>query len=220
LTGGLPEYVKTREPLIISSLMEDIIVRDIAVRHAIRDVDSLKQLAVYLLSNVGKPVSANRLTGLFGIRSGTTVLEYFNYFRNAYLIEFLPQFSYSLKAQSRNPKKVYAMDNSLISAVSTSFTEDLGRKLENLVYLHLRRTYQELYFYAEGGECDFVAFEKGRIRHAIQVCFQIDDSNFEREYQGLVTAMKAFGLTNGTIVTLDQTDHFEQDEMQIAMVPA
>src|SRR5690606_15960466 len=220
VTGGMPEYVKSGQALILSSLMDDILVRDISVRHSVRDIDSLKQLAIYLISNVGVLVSANKLAGLFGIKSSTTILEYFNYFKDAYLVEFVPRFDYSIKAQARNPKKMYAMDTGLINAVSTSFTEDLGRKLENMVYLHLRRTYSTIYYFAEKGECDFVVFEKGKIVQAVQVCYTIDDFNFEREYSGLVAALHYFKVNHGVIVTLNQEDIFEKDGLTIEMVPA
>lgn len=218
--GGMPEYVKSGQALILSSLMEDILVRDISVRHSVRDIDSLKQLAIYLLSNVGVLVSASKLTGMFGIKSSTTILEYFSYFMDAYLVEFVPRFDYSLKAQARNPKKIYAMDTGLIDAVSTSFTEDLGRKLENMVYLHLRRNFSTIYYFVEKGECDFVVFEKGQIVQAIQVCYTIDDFNFEREYNGLVTALKYFKINHGIIVTMNQEDIFEKDGLRIEMIPA
>lgn len=219
-SGGFPEFVKTGTELILQSLMEDILVRDIAVRHSIREVESLKQLAVYLISNVGTLVSANKLTDLFGIKSSATILEYFAWLKDAYLIEFLPLFSYSLKVQARNPKKVYAIDTGLISATSTAFSENVGHKLENLIYLHLRRKSKELYYYKEKGECDFISFNKGKAQEAVQVCYQIDDNNFKREYNGLLEALKFFKLSEGTIVTLDQTDLFEEDGFVIKLIPA
>jgi len=217
--GGLPEYVNHQEPLILQNLMEDILVRDISVRHGIRDIGSLKQLTVYLISNIGCPVSANKLNGMFGIKSSTTFLEYFNYLRDAYLVEFLPQFSYSLKAQARNQKKIYTIDNGFLS-VASSFTENLGRKLENLIYQQLRRRYKEIYYFTDKGECDFLAFIKGKIHKAIQVCYQIDDLNFYREYNGLLEALRFFKLQEGLIITLDQKDVFEQDGFIIKMIPA
>ena len=219
-SGGMPEYLHSSNALVLGNLLDDILMRDIAVRHAVRDVTSLKQLAVYLLSNVGTLASANKFAGLFGIRSSTTVLEYFNHFADAYLVEFVPQFDYSLKAQARNPKKVYAIDNGLVDAVSTSASRNLGHRLENAVYMHLRARYPEIYYFKGKGECDFVAFEKGEIKQAVQVCYRVDDSNFKREYDGLQQALDHFKLNRGLIVTGDQADRFEADGRQIDMVPA
>lgn len=218
--GGIPEFVKSKNELIIAALLDDILVKDIAVRHGIRDVASLKQLALYLLSNLGVPTSANKLVGMFGIKSAVTILDFFSYFQNSYLMDFVPQFSYSLKAQNRNPKKVYALDLGLATAVSTSFSENNGRKLENLIYLHLRRKYNSIHYFIEKGECDFVVSEKGKITHAIQVCYQISDENFSREYKGLFQALDFFNLEIGWIVTANQRDRFEESGKTVELIPA
>ena len=218
--GGIPEFVKSKNELIIAALLDDILVKDIAVRHGIRDVASLKQLALYLLSNLGVPTSANKLVGMFGIKSAVTILDFFSYFQNSYLMDFVPQFSYSLKAQNRNPKKVYALDLGLATAVSTSFSENNGRKLENLIYLYLRRKYNSTHYFTEKGECDFVVSEKGKVTHAIQVCYQISDENFSREYKGLLQALDFFNLEIGWIVTANQRDRFEESGKTVELIPA
>lgn len=218
--GGIPEFVKSKNELIIAALLDDILVKDIAVRHGIRDVASLKQLALYLLSNLGVPTSANKLVGMFGIKSAVTILDFFSYFQNSYLMDFVPQFSYSLKAQNRNPKKVYALDLGLAIAVSTSFSENNERKLENLIYLYLRRKYNSIHYFTEKGECDFVVSEKGKITHAIQVCYQISDENFSREYKGLLQALDFFNLEIGWIVTANQRDRFEESGKTVELIPA
>lgn len=218
--GGIPEFVKSKNELIITGLLDDILVKDIAVRHGIRDVASLKQLALYLLSNLGVPTSANKLTGMFGIKSAVTILDFFSFFQDTYLMDFVPQFSYSLKAQNRNPKKVYAMDLGLVTAISTSFSENLGRKLENLIYLHLRRKYTSIHYFNDKGECDFVVSQKEKVILLVQVCYQITNENFQRERQGLMQAMDFFGLDVGWIITLDQKDRFDQNGKVIQMIPA
>ena len=219
-SGGMPEYVKHADPRILQDLVSDILVRDIAVRYGVRDVQTLKQVAIYLLNNVGKPVSANNLAGVFGIKSATTILEYFAYYQDCYLVEFVPQFSYSLKAQSRNPKKVYAIDNGFIETIALNFSDDLGRKLENSVYQHLRRSYKELFFFKDKNECDFVVVDRGHVVRLVQVCFNLHDENFDREYDGLLAAMKFFGLQEGTIVTFNQRDEFNQDGLSIKVITA
>lgn len=49
-------------------------------------------------------------------------------------------------------------------------TKDAGRKLENLIYLHLRRLYKDLFYFDDQGECDFVAIKNGRAEELVQVC--------------------------------------------------
>ena len=137
----------------------------------------------------------NKLEGLFGIKANSTILEYFSYFKDAYLLEFIPQFSYSLKTQARNLKKVYTVDMGLYTQNSTVFSENTGHRLENLVYIHLRTKYKELFYFKDKGECDFVAMERGNVKQLVQVSHLVDDMNFEREYGGLLRAMKFFNYS-------------------------
>lgn len=218
--GGIPEYVKHHAKIILNTLIDDILIRDIAIRNSIKDVNSLRALAVYLLSNVGNLVSAGKLTGMFDIKATSTFLDYFSFYQHSYLLEFVPIFSYSLKVQARNPKKVYAMDLGLVNEASANFSYDVGHKLENLVFLHLRRKPGTICYYKEKGECDFIVSERGQALAAIQVCHRITDQNFPREYNGLLEAMTTLNLTEGIIVTTNQTDSFEENGKIIRMVPA
>ncbi|MDD3787428.1 MAG: ATP-binding protein [Petrimonas sp.] len=219
-TGGIPDYVKTEQGFVLQQLTDDILMRDIVVRYGIRDVDALRQLTVFLLSNVGNLTSANKLTGLFGTKSAATILEYFSYLTNSYLVEFVPQFDYSLKAQSRNPKKIYAIDTGLVTEVSNTFSENTGHVFENLIYLHLRREKNEIFYFKKDGECDFVVKEREKITRAIQVCYELNDENFDREAKGILAAMNFFGLNEGFVVTKNQDDVFQKDGKMIKVVSA
>lgn len=218
--GGIPEYVKTGIPVVLNALVDDILMRDIAVRHAVRDVTSLRQLTAFLITNIGNLVSANGLVGMFDIKSPATFLEYFSFLKDAYLLEFVPIFSHSLKVQARNPKKVYVMDMGLYTENSLSTSDNMGRRLENLVFLHLRRKYKHIFYYKDRGECDFVTMEKNTVKQAIQVCLAINDENFDREYNSLFEAMQNLGLKEGNIITLNQSDTFEKEDTLIKVIPA
>jgi predicted AAA+ superfamily ATPase len=217
--GGFPEFLKTQYPVVLQQLLDDILMRDIAVRYGVRDVTSLRRLAVYLISNIGKPVSATNLTSLFNIKAASTMLEYFSYLQNAYLVQFVPRFSYSLKTQIRNPRKVYVMDLGLFTHNSISFTEELGRRLENQVFLHYRQQGKELYYFSEKKECDFIVFDKGKVQEAVQVCYEINEDNLKRELNGLAEALDFFGLKTGSIITFNQDDVYHIDEKEIKLVP-
>jgi predicted AAA+ superfamily ATPase len=217
--GGFPEFLKLQDPTILRQLLDDILLRDIAVRYAVRDVTSLRRLAVYLISNIGKPVSATKLTSLFNIKATSTILEYFSYLQNAYLVQFVSKFSYSLQTQIRNPKKVYAIDMGIFSHNSITFTEENGRRLENLVYLHYRRLGKELFYFNEKNECDFIVFENGKIQEAVQVCYEINEDNLKREIAGLNEALNFLGLKKGLIITFNQSDVYRMENKEIKIVP-
>lgn len=218
--GGFPEYLKTGLDEVLTSLLDDILVRDIAVRYGIKDVRTLQRLTLYLINNIGNRVTGNKLKQSFGISSATTILDYFAYLEQSYLLTFVPMFDYSIKRQNINPKKVYAVDTGLVEVSMPKFKKEDGHKLENLVFLSLRRTTKEVYYFAGKGECDFVVQEKGNITKAVQVCYELNTENLDRELSGLLEAMKAFDLEHGTIVTLNQRDHFEQDGLLVDVIPS
>ena len=219
-TGGIPQFIKSGYSEIIYTLVDDILVRDISLRHSVRDIHSLRQLATFLISNIGNLVSANKLVGMFEIKSATTFLEYFSFLKDAYLIDFVPLFDHSLKVQARNPKKVYVMDLGIYSEVSVSTSGNMGKRLENLVFVDLRRRYKEVFYYKNRGECDFVTMEKGQLNDAIQVCLSINEENFDRELTGVMEAMEDLKINRGYIVTMNQSDIIEKNGLTVKIIPA
>lgn len=217
--GGFPEYLKTEQQDILMQLFNDIIMRDIAIRYNIKNATLLQQIAVWLVTNTGKLVSGNSLKKIFGIKSSSTVMEYLSYFTDAYLFFFVSKFSYSHKVQAVNPKKVYCIDNGFINANSVSFSNDSGRMLENLVFLELRRRNYDVFYFNESKECDFVVFEKGKIKSVLQVCFQLDEDNMDREVSALIEAMDYFNLKTAKIITVNQKDSLNLSGRSIVVEP-
>jgi len=218
-TGGFPEFVKQGLNEILNHVFDDILIRDIAVRYGLREVKTLQRLALYLISNVGNLITANKLKSMFEVGSTNTITEYLAHLEDSYLFQLVPKFSYSQRKQLVNPRKVYAIDTGMITVNSGSFTDDDGRKLENLVYLHLRRRYREIYYFSEKRECDFVVFNKGKAVTALQVCLDLNPDNIDREIEGLLSALEELKLKEGSIVTLDQEDRFEKAGRVINVIP-
>ena len=180
----------------------------------------MKRLVLFLAANVGNLISASKLTQSLNVKSTSTVQEYLTYLENAYLVQLIPKFSYSYKAQLVNPRKVYFIDNGLQEAISPSFTSALGRKLENTVFGALRRQYKEIYYYNENHkECDFVACENNQPKQLIQVCFTLNTENREREIGGVLDAMQFFNQDTGYIITLNQKDKFLFESKTVEIIP-
>ena len=219
-TGGFPEFVKNGDEEQLATLFNDILIRDIVTRYRIKDIKSLHRLAQYLISNIGNRISATKLKQALSIGATSTVLSWFSHLELSYLVSFLPMFSHSTKAQLINPRKVYAIDLGLVNVVSSVLTEDAGRKLENLVFLHLRKKYTELYYFDEKGECDFVAMNNGQVMELVQVCYELTADNLQRELNGLLAAIQFFGQQKATIVTFTGVDHIVKEGFTIEVVPA
>lgn len=218
--GGFPEYIKTRNIKILQELFNDIIARDIVIRHGVRNAREIKDLALYLLSNVGKEFSYNSLMRLFNLGSVNSIISYVSYFEDCYLLFTVPRFEYSLKKQITNPKKVYAIDPGLINAVTLSYSSDKGRILENIVFISLRKDEKEIFYFKAKHECDFVVKDRTKIVMAIQVCYELNDSNQQRELDGLYEAMQEYALSEGFIVTYNQDDTVVYKEKKITIIPA
>ena len=217
--GGFPEFVKSGRADILNMLLNDVVMRDIVVRFGIKNSSNVKKMAIYLISNVGKEFSYNSLKKMFEVGSAQSVIDYVSYFEDAYLIFTIPKFSYSYRKQQVNPKKVYSIDNGFSYTNSVSFSKDFGKMLENQVFLHLRRKYKEIFYFQEKGECDFVIKEKDTISEVIQVCYDLNEENQDREIKGLMEAVDFFDLKKGLILTYNQEDKFEIKDKKIIVKP-
>jgi len=209
--GGMPEYLKNNNDMILQELFNDIIARDITVRYNLRNPKLVKELALYLLSNVGKEFSFQRLKKLYELGSVNTVISLIGYYEDSYLLFTVPQFDFSLRNRLVNAKKVYAIDTGLIRANSASFSQDKGRLLENIVFIHLKRLRREVFYFKKNNECDFIARDKNKKLELFQVCFELNEDNKDREINGMLAAMEYTKNKTGTILTLNQSDELDFD---------
>ncbi len=217
-SGGFPEFLKTGKEEILQNLLRDIVYRDVAIRYGIRNVKELMDVAIFLISNVGKTYSLNKIAANFGIGSANTVANFVDWFHDSYLLFSIPKFSWSIKVQTRNLKKVYCIDTAFARANSLSFSEDSGRLFENMIFLALRKRYESIYYFQEKGECDFVVREKEVVTGAYQACQFLNPDNKEREINGLIEALRFFKLKQGYIVTLNQAESLIFDDIQVNII--
>lgn len=204
--GGFPEFLKSKDLDQLNTLFDDVLIRDIITRYGIKDIKSLKQLALFLYSNIGNRITATKLKQILSVSATSTILTWFSYLESSYLIFLLPSYSTSVRAQIVNPKKIYAIDMGMVNSITSDISESMGRKLENTIYLHLRKNHKEIYYFDNKHECDFVTFKNGKVSELIQVCYQLTPDNLNREIQGLQNAMTYFKQKKGIIITFNQND--------------
>jgi uncharacterized protein len=176
--GGFPEVVLREEPedkeLLLKQYFEDILYRDVVSKNEIRDIQTLQNLAVFLLTNIGRLTSATNLKRNFNV-SQDKVEHYTSALLESYLISRVPKFEISLKKSLRARFKPYAIDTGLRNRVAFTFSEDSGWLAENIVLNHLRRRHEHIFYGSNGGEVDFLVKEGLRIVQSIQV-WQADPS--------------------------------------------
>jgi hypothetical protein len=223
--GGFPETLVTKQKGLLQEYFDGIIYKDIIDRHAIRDSATVKRMAHYLLTNVSKEYSYNSIRKMFGV-SLDLVRQYMSYIEATYLVFSVGLFSYSLKEQSVNPRKVYCVDTGLRNIVGFKFSEDWSRLYENVVFLELKNrlsgSNQEVYYWRSksGREVDFLVRKGMKTMQAMQVCWDVDDQKTrQREVQGLAEALKEFKLTNGVVITEDFEGSEKVGGKNIAYVP-
>lgn len=222
--GGMPEYLENKQTQYLHTLYENILYKDIIVRHKLPQQKPIKELVYYLASNNAKEFSYNALRKLLGLASSNTVAEYCHYLENSFLSFVVNRFSYSLKKQTHFVKKIYFIDQALAESVGFRISQDVGRTLENIVFLQLLRQNKEIYFHQEKQECDFVIRDGYHISGAIQVCTSLkEDKTRQREMNGLLEAMVTYQLNEGLIITEDECAtefiEYQGNTYQINIVP-
>ncbi|HWR24941.1 MAG TPA: ATP-binding protein [Methanosarcina sp.] len=218
--GGFPEIVKSRNEKELMEIYQDILIKDLLVRLQIRDSKDFRDLSLYLLSNISRKMSYNSLKNILGFSNTSKVKNYVEFLEEAYLFFTLKKYDPSLKKQIMNSRKVYSIDTGLVNSVSFMFSENAGPLLENLVFLELKRKFQEVYYYEDKKECDFLVKKKEKITQAIQVSVSITDLKTEkREVEGLKEAMEKFDLKEGYIITRDTEKTINLEGREIRVKP-
>lgn len=220
--GGFPLYLKSEDDIVLKTLYDNILYKDVMVRNLIVNEREVKELVYYTVSNIGKPLTYVSLAKVIGVKNSTTVKNYLEYIENTYLLFSLSKLDYSVKAQIRNPKKIYAIDNALVSRLGFHFSGEEGRLLENLIYVELRRRGGEIFYHNSNGmECDFVVRDGFRVTMAIQVCYLLDAYDTRmRELNGLQDAMDTYQLSEGVIITNTHEEEVNYGNKIVHILPA
>lgn len=216
--GGMPEKIIFNNDAILSQVITDITQKDIVNRYNLRKPSEFRIVLNFLISNAAHPITYRSIRDNFGIKSATTVQKYVQYAQDTYLIFLVNKYERKIKLLEKNPKKVYCVDNGIITKNTPSMKEQDGDLLENIVALHLKRLGKEFYYYSNKSksETDFVVpLEK----LAIQVCYEFNDKNKEREIKGLIDGMKELKTKKGLILTLNQQQEFTQKGYKISVKP-
>lgn len=218
--GGFPLVVQEEDLELLNQYFQDILYRDIIARYRISQVNELKQIALYLASNSGKLFSYSTLQNIAGVKSTSSVKSYLDYLEHSYLFFYLKKFDYSVKKQIMNSRKVYAIDPAVCNRLGFRFSENKGRILETIIFLQLLRMRLEVFYHSGKKECDFIVQEGLEITSAIQVAYELSDINVKREVDGLLEAMKAYGLEKGILITADNQVKGEEIPDQIEVILA
>ncbi|MBI2499414.1 ATP-binding protein [Candidatus Woesearchaeota archaeon] len=216
--GGIPKRITTGQNIIIKELYEDILYKDIIRRFGRLD-KQIKEIAIFFFSNPSSLISLRTISKIVQLKNIATVKSIVEAFEGSFLFFFINKFDYSVKTQIQNPRKVYCIDNGFLVNMGFRLSEDKGKLLENLAAIELKRRGKEIFYYSEKYECDFLIREGNKIKEIIQVTYELNDKNKEREVRGLIEALNKFKLREGVILTYGQEDSFEERGKKIKVLP-
>ena len=226
--GGFPELLHKKHKVgYVNTLVENILKRDIEQRHKIKYGRALEQLAQHLLNVAPTTIVSSDLANLFEIKSNHTVDNYINYLTEAYLLVELQRFSTKSKNRLYD-KKVYPVDVALMDGREDALVgENLGFRLESLVYIELLRRNcpleQNIYYYknSNGYEADFVVCKGNKVLEIYQVCYDFSsEKTKKRELRGLLTTAKETRCDNLFLITDFQRENIIQEGKSVKVIPA
>lgn len=224
--GGFPELlIERNHTSYIDSLFHNIITQDIQKRFNVKYIDSLERLAGHLLNISPTIIVKDKLQEQFGFKSHHTLGNYLSYLAQTYLICKVSK--YSTKSRERSvAEKAYAIDVAFMNKRENALAgENLGWRLETIVYLELRRRIrteeEDIYYFDNGNtEADFIVCNGNKATGVYQVSYNIENPKTRRrEVNGAITAAKTTKCNDVYILTDHQSETIVQNGIKIKAMP-
>lgn len=193
--GGFPRVVTEDEEynkkVILAEYFSSILEKDILLRHNIKNVKDIREIINFTFANISSQISSYSLEKILGI-SSQNIRRYFDYFNEAFLLQFISFFAYSVKKQIYNPQKAFSIDTGLRNAVSFKFSEDAGKLLENIVLIEYLRKKKIVYYWQKKNEIDFLLRDGHKVSELVNVCYSLNNGALNREIKSLKEGLNEF----------------------------
>jgi predicted AAA+ superfamily ATPase len=192
----------------LSDIYDSIILKDIATRNKIRDIELLKRIILFLVGNIGNTFSAANITQYlkseFRGVSAETIYNYIDYCKTACFLHMVPREDVVGKKMLQFQEKIFIADHGIREAIYGNNLRDINQTLENIVYMELlRRGYKVTVGRNNSREIDFIAVG-GKDKIYVQVAYILaNDETIEREFAALETIPDNFPKY---VVSLDEFD--------------
>lgn len=190
-SGGLPELFNLQNDEIkrnyVSAIKNTVFLRDIVQRYKIKEPKLLEDIFVFLVNNASNLISISNIVNYFKSlgRKTTydTVYAYITYMEDACLLHKTEKYDIKGKTTISGNAKYYINDLAYKNYIYSGFGYGIGYKLENLVYLNLRRAGFKVYTAnIKNKEIDFVALKNDEVLYIQTTYLLADKSIIDREY--------------------------------------
>lgn len=193
-TGGFP-YLTTvagDRDLInnyLDGIYNTILMKDVFSRNKIKDVLILESLTKFLFDNIGQLVSTKKISDTLNSNarnnSVNTIESYISFLTDSYILYRVPRYDIRGKKNLKTGDKYYVCDLGLRNYLLGGI-RDVGRILENIIFLELKRRGYDIYVGKNGNsEVDFVIKNSDGLKY-IQVSLSVrEDKTLARELESL-----------------------------------
>lgn len=178
----------------LSNVYNTIVLKDVIQREAIRNVPFLLNLAKFISDNIGKLFSPNSIMKYMRSQgeklSAQMILNYLSFFCSAYIMYRVYRYDIHGKSLLESNEKYYFEDLGIRNAlVHSTDTNDIEKRIENVVFLHLLRCGYTVYVgQLRSAEIDFVAKKDNQTLY-VQVAYLIGSKETEKREFGNLQAI-------------------------------
>ncbi|MBS9773774.1 MAG: ATP-binding protein [Tenacibaculum sp.] len=173
----------------LQSIYDTVIIKDIAQRHKLRNIDNLHRIVSFLFDSVGSYISPTNIAKQLNNNSQksishNTISKYLDFLTQSYILYKAPRYDIKGKELLSTNEKYYIVDLGLRNITTTNkYDTDLGHKLENVVYFELLRRGGKVYVGKyKDREIDFVVQKPNNQIEYYQVAFTVNsEKTFKRE---------------------------------------
>ncbi|MDR0892362.1 MAG: ATP-binding protein [Mediterranea sp.] len=211
--GGIPQAVASRykedkrPEKILKAILSTIIEKDVFTRQEVYNKTAFSKIIDFLFDAIGAPISPNSIVNTFKsekvLIDNKTVSRYLNILCDAFLLFRVPRYDLKGKGFLRTFEKYYLSDTGFRqSRLPKRMQVDIGRLLENVIYLELLRRYERVYIgKVRDKEVDFVVEDiKGYISYYQVAYSTMEPSTLDRE----LASLKAINDSNPKyLLTMD-----------------
>ena len=225
--GGLPAitHIKEKKDLVMTYLNDiynTIVKKDVIDRNSIKDISLLENIIKYVASNIGSPISANKISDYLNSNkiveksNHQTIDNYLKMLENAFIVYKADRSDIKSKSLLKTLGKYYIADSGIRNIILGFRNIDEGHLLENIVYLELlRRGYKVNIGKTLDYEVDFVAHNINEIKYYQVTKTLASEEVLNRELRSLESISDNY---EKTILTMDKTINKDYNGIKVVNI--
>lgn len=198
----MPEIVNIQDKNVkyqhLQDILDSTVLKDIISRFQIRDINYFNKVMRYIADNIWTPLSLRNIQNSsknfwWWSVSIEKISSYLDFLQIPYLIHSIWNYDIKWKKILEHNEKYYFNDLWIRNALNFSFDDDKWKLLENIVFLHLKRLWYQIFVWNFWNlEIDFVCKKADEISY-FQVSYNVsEEKTKKREFWNLLKINDAY----------------------------